>query len=548
MESAPSTQIASLRHYLIGRKVYFQKVRWVLKSKDLERFERDPKEIARWQRTQQHLLAGRNGAALDGYRDLLGQYPGIAQLWFERGMAAIGALEFLEAHQAFQRMMELAPGDVSLLVLAGQQYHRMRRLDDARDCFLRAAAADPDSVHAQLSLAAWFERDRRLDDAWGCVEIALKKHPTDGHALYYRAFLLNRQGRNAEAEKELQELIQRNVWPDANVKCSAHHLLAVVLDELGRHSEALRWLCESKAQVRHLTNAAALEKQYDDLDRGRRHLLASLTPEMLQNWRRESAASPAAQRLVFLGGHPRSGTTLVEQILGAHPGVLAFDESDAFVTEIENGIAPPNQKLTLKDLNALSATDRANLRERYLKSLLREDLTGNGAAVLLDKNPSPTGSLPVWLRVFPDLKVIIPLRDPRDVVLSCFFQNLTPTAMSVNFLSLERTVKHYADLMDVWLRMRELGGFEWIETRYEDVVGDLEAEGQRLTQFMDLEWDPGQAQYHQKAKKKFVSAPTYHDVTKPVYTRAIGRWERYAEALEPFQEKLAKYCAAFGYA
>jgi Flp pilus assembly protein TadD len=518
-----------------------------LKSKELERFERDPKEVARWQRAQQHLLAGRNLPALEGYRDLLGRHPGIAQLWFERGMAAIGALEFLEAHHAFQQMAELAPRDVSLLVLAGQQYHRMRRLDDARECFQRAVAADPDSVHAQLSLAAWFERERRLDDAWGCVETALKKHPKDGHALYYRAFLLNRQGRNPEAEQELRELIQRNVWPDAQVKCSAHHLLAVVLDELGRPSEAWTWLCESKSQLRKLANTAALEKQYDDLERNRRQLLTSLTPEMLQNWRRECAASPGEQRLVFLGGHPRSGTTLVEQILGAHPGVLAFDESDAFVTEIEN-VGMANRKWTLKELNALGADERAVLRERYLKSLLREDLSGNGAPVLLDKNPSPTGSLPLWLRVFPDLKVIIPLRDPRDVVLSCFFQNLTMTATNVNFLSLERTVKHYADLMDVWLRMRELGGFDWVETRYEDVVGDLESEGQRLTQFMDLEWDPGQAQYHEKARKKFVSAPTYHDVTKPVYTRAIGRWERYAEALEPFQEKLAKYCAAFGYA
>ena len=523
-------------------------MRPVLKSKELERFERDPKEVARWQRTQQHLLAGRNGPALEGYRDLLNRHPGIAQLWFERGMAAIGALEFPEAHHAFQRMMELAPRDVSLLVLAGQQYHRMRRLDDARGCFLRAVAADPDSVHAQLSLAAWFERERRLDDAWGCVETALKKHPQDGHALYYRAFLLHRKGRNAEAELELRDLIKRNVWPDANVRCSAHHLLAVVLDEIGRHPEALRWLYESKAELRRLTNAAALEKQYDQMDRNRRQLLASLTPEILQNWRRECATSPAQQRLVFLGGHPRSGTTLVEQILGAHPNVLAFDESDAFVSEIENGISPANHVLTLKELNALSPEGRAALRGRYLKSLLREDAAGQGAPVLLDKNPSPTASLPLWLRVFPDLKVIIPLRDPRDVVLSCFFQNLTVTAANVNFLSLERTVKHYADLMDVWLRMRELGGFEWIETRYEDVVGDLEAEGQRLTQFMDLEWDPGQAQYHEKARKKFVSAPTYHDVTKPVYTRAIGRWERYAEALEPFQEKLAKYCAAFGYA
>ena len=168
--------------------------------------------------------------------------------------------------------------------------------------------------------------------------------------------------------------------------------------------------------------------------------------------------------------------------------------------------------------------------------------------MLLDKNPSPTASLPLWLRVFPDVKVIVPLRDPRDVIISCFFQNLSVTTDNVNFLSLERTVRHYADLMDVWLRMRELGGFEWIETRYEDVVGDLEGEGRRLTQFMDLEWDPGQAQYYEKARKKFVFAPTYQEVTRPVYTRAIGRWERYAEVLAQFQEQLAPYCRKFGYA
>jgi hypothetical protein len=332
------------------------------------------------------------------------------------------------------------------------------------------------------------------------------------------------------------------------VKGSSLHLLAVVLDELSQYPEAMRWLNEAKAQFRRLVNVTALEKQYDEMDRNRRELLASLTPEMLQNWRRECASVPGQQKLVFLGGHPRSGTTLVEQILGAHPGVLAFDESDAFVSEIEMGVTPANRKLTLRELNALDSKDCANLRDRYLKSLVREGPAENGAQVLLDKNPSPTASLPLWLRVFPDLKVIIPLRDPRDVVISCYFQNLTVTAANVNFLSLERTVKHYADLMDVWLRMRELGGFEWVETRYEDVVGDLEAEGRRLTQFMDLDWDAGQAQYHEKARKKFVSAPTYHDVTKPVYTRAIGRWERYAEALAPFQEKLAKYCGAFGYA
>jgi len=156
-------------------------------------------------------------------------------------------------------------------------------------------------------------------------------------------------------------------------------------------------------------------------------------------------------------------------------------------------------------------------------------------------------SLNVWLRVFPELKVIIALRDPRDVVISCFFLNIMLNATNVNFLSLERTAKHYTDLMDVWLRMRELGGFDWIETRYEDVVENLESEGRKLTQFLGLAWHPNQERYFETARRKVLFAPTYHDVTQPVYKRAVGRWERYARALEPIQSRLAPYCRAFSY-
>ena len=99
------------------------------------------------------------------------------------------------------------------------------------------------------------------------------------------------------------------------------------------------------------------------------------------------------------------------------------------------------------------------MRRRYARSLLREISGDRSAQVLLDKNPSPTMALGLWLRVIPELKVIIALRDPRDVVVSCFFLNLVLNMTNVNFLSLERTVKHYADLMDVWLELRELGRF-----------------------------------------------------------------------------------------
>jgi len=133
------------------------------------------------------------------------------------------------------------------------------------------------------------------------------------------------------------------------------------------------------------------------------------------------------------------------------------------------------------------------------------------------------------------------------VVMSCYFQNLKLNAVNANFLSLERTVKHYCDLMDVWRRLRELGGFDWIESKYEEIVDRLEPEGQRVTEFLGLSWQPKQAAFHESARSKLVVAPNYSAVVQPVYRRAMGRWRKYARALAPHQECLAPYCRAFGY-
>jgi len=514
----------------------------------LAQLERTPRDVARWQKAQQRLLGGHHGPALAAYRELVRRYPAVPELWFELGNAASGELDFAQANLAYRRALELAPRKVSMLCMIGQQYQGLRQLDDARGCYERAVTADPDSVDARISLAVWFEKERRLEEAWESVEACLARHPRDDQARYFRAFLLHRKKRDTEAETALRDLIKDGPqYP--YVKYASRHLLGVVLDQLGQYAEAIRWLIEAKALVRTITDTALLERGYDEGDRRRRALLAVLTPEMIRRWRQEPPASIERYQVAFLGGHPRSGTTLLEQILDAHPDVLAFDEPVAFSQEITSHInlSPLEGETQLHTLDSLPASQRAEMRRRYVKSLLREIEGEPTARILLDKNPSPTMSLNVWLRVFPELKVIIALRDPRDVIISCFFLNIMLNSTNVNFLSLERTAKHYADLMDVWLRMRELGGFDWIETRYEDVVADLEGEGKQITEFLGLSWHPDQGRSHETARRKFLFAPTYHDVTQPVYKRAVGRWERYAEALEPIQSRLAPYCRAFGY-
>jgi tetratricopeptide (TPR) repeat protein len=516
--------------------------------KDLETASGASRQIALWQKAQQHLVKGRAGLALGLYQDLLKQFPDTPRLWFELGFAAGRELNFALADQAGQRAAALAPKNVNLLILLAQQYHWLRLPDRARACFEQAVAANPASIHAQLSLADWYQRERRLDDAWRCVEACLALEPQNAQVLCVQALLCQRRGQNGEAEALLQNLIKQGS-PEANVNYSSRHHLAVVLDQQGRYSEALRWLNEAKALLSRTTNVARLELEYDRAVRCRRELLAALTPETLRRWREEAPASPNSQGLAFLGGHPRTGTTLLEQILGAHPAIAAFDEPMAFPDEVAEKLAPISAPagLTARALNELSVAQRSYFRQRYFRSLLRE-LSGHQAArVLLDKNPSPTAWLPVWLRLFPELKVVIALRDPRDVIVSCYFQNLQLNATNANFLTLERTARHYADLMDVWLRLREVGGFDWIETRYEDVVANPVAEGRRATEFLGLAWDPKQEAFQESSRKKFIFSPNSAAAAEPIYQRAVGRWKNYAEALEPVQARLSTYCQAFGY-
>ena len=520
----------------------------VAQSGDPSVVQRFPREFARWQQAQQQIVSGRPRLALGSYQDLVKKFPGIPQLWFELGIAATGGSEFVLAEAAFEQTATLAPHDVSLLVLLGQQYCRLRRLDRARGCFLQAVAADPNSPHALLSLAAWWEREGRLEEAYACVEHCLARHPQDSNARCVKGLVLLRQGRKSEAESVLRDLV-RSGTGDANVKYSSRQLLGTVLDALGQYPEAMRWLLEAKAVLRQSVNVARLEREYDAADRRRRDLLAGLTAAEMARWREPGQSIPPDFRLALLGGHPRSGTTLLEQILGAHPALLALDESEAFVSEVWHHLAPMNatQPLTAAALGRLPQAARDDYSRRYLKHLLHEAPPDAGRKLVVDKNPSLTGALHLWLRLFPASQIIIALRDPRDVIISSFFQNLDLTPTNANFLSLQRAAKHYADLMDTWLRLRELGGFDWIETRYESIVEDVEAEGRRLTKFLGLDWHPAQAAPGEAARQKFLFSPTYSDAAKPVHRRAVGRWHHYAEALAPIQASLAPYCRAFGY-
>jgi len=156
--------------------------------------------------------------------------------------------------------------------------------------------------------------------------------------------------------------------------------------------------------------------------------------------------------------------------------------------------------------------------------------------------------LPVFLRVLPQFKTLFALRDPRDVILSCFMLYLPINPLSVNFLTLQRAAWKYALDMSAWIKLREMFPLPWLEVRYEEIVADLPAQARRALEFLGLPWDVSVLTFHEHAQKKPVLSPTYAAVTQPVHNRAIGRWRHYAEYLEPVLPILQPFVKAFGYA
>jgi hypothetical protein len=198
-------------------------------------------------------------------------------------------------------------------------------------------------------------------------------------------------------------------------------------------------------------------------------------------------------------------------------------------------------------LDAVAPERLLALRHRYLDYMaaaLNEPIADR---VHLDKNPPLTLLLPGFLRLFPEARLLIALRDPRDVVISCFMQYLPLNPNSVCFLTLKRTAQRYANDMGTWCRLRELIASPWLEIRYEDTVHDTAKAARRALEFLGLTWEEQVLNYRDRLKEKVVGSPTYEAVSQPLYTRAIGRWKNYQQFLEPYLPILEPALKAFGY-
>lgn len=476
--------------------------------------------------------------------------------WMGLGNARqmLGDLE--AAIEAFRHALKLQPNHAAAWNNLGIAYTEVRRDHDAISCFDRALAQIPDYEEAARSRAEVLGRLARFEEALAAYEKLLDRHPEDVELALGKAELLERANRGEEALATLPALdslkqpglIARREALRARLLMREGDLdnaLEVVrstrkrtrkdwlgclegllLDRLGETDSAMRAFGHGNAARMHMPVYRRLYRQRlpDYLD----HKLA----EGIRSC--DEAAAAATERApVFIVGLPRSGTTLLDRMLDAHPDIQVLEE-------------PQSLRIAEAVIAAGDSVDKA--RERYWQYL--EEAVGLGhEPVIVDKNPLHALHLDQIPALFPRATVILSLRHLYDAALSCYMQDFALNPATVHFLEIESTAALCARL----LRMME--GFERAcpdrthRIRYEDLVtGDYRAPLERLLNAIGLSWHDDIENFAERAAQSgIIKSASYEQVTRGLYTSSVERWRRYEQWIEPFRRELGPMLAYWGY-
>lgn len=484
--------------------------------------------------------------------------------------------DYAKAHELLRRALAISPSDPLILGSIGAVLRKQGFLEEALSVLDRALAIEP--RHA----AAWLERGYVLDalrNATGATDSYERALALDGQlapAFGKLADAAARRGDAADARDRAARALALNPLEPAAI--SALAILEIEARDGKAAADRLKPLLAStlvpEDRIRALTlQGDALDRQ-DRVDDAFKSYQAAqscfaetyralLAPRADRPSHRafiekireqvevtDSVSAPpetdecragSAENHIFLLGYPRSGTTLVENILASAPGVVALEERDTFGGIDEHlmrndGVMP--------DLDRLDPALATTLRQSYWSRVrqMGGDVSGR---TFVDMNPFNAIKLPIIARLFPRARIIIMRRDPRDIVLSCFRVNFTPGTAAWAFSDLIETARHYDAMMRLVDACRERLALPFHELRYDRLVGDFETTVRALAAFAGLDWTDDFKSFDRTASRRGVRTASETQVRKGLYNGG-GQWRRYERQLAPTFTILQPWISRFG--
>jgi tetratricopeptide (TPR) repeat protein len=440
-----------------------------------------------------------------------------------------------EAH--FRKALKIDPGYFQARHNLASLFESQHKYSSAKRLYREVIKQQPKFVDALANLSSILEKEHQLDEAKSFANRALEINPDHFIARLSLADIAIKNKLFDDVIRQLLPLIQSQKLSPVNFavasgKCAYAH-------EIMKNYEIAFSFYQNSNQALH----QAFETQMQNTDSPYAPEAIRHIDQAIQNFdfshRTEDSKSP-----VFLIGFPRSGTTLLDQILSTHSLITVIEEKENL---IDAHIRFPATENGLSDLLKANDSELKKLRQKYWRRVDLEINRRKSGSIIVDKLPLNAVSLLHIYKLFPNAKIIIALRDPRDCVFSCYQQRFGMNPAMFQMLNLDTAVTYYDQVMNVITKMRDAKALAFHFIRYEQVVENFEDEVRTLTNFLELEWEDALFDYQTTAKSRYISTPSASQVIQPLYTSSIGKWKHYQEWIGSSFEPLDKWVEEWDY-
>lgn len=507
-------------------------------------------------------------------RELLRSEPDDPQLWLLDGLVCARKNQFSKAEASLNASLQRQKTYEALLSL-GQVYLLTGKLEKAEQRLAEAVECQPGTAEARITLGnlyanqgkyapalevyQWLDEHGQADaNVYGNMALTLEMLRRDSDARAAAAKALRLEGQHPAAHLVLARLDRRSrnereSIPRLQQAIVAHQKTVEGANLLGELGHALDRMCEYDQAFDTFQRANAIwQTVARNAPYGKAFYLQRIESfrSLFSQPTLNPAVDVAGERLIFFVGFPRSGTTLVEQILKTRANIVTTQE-EPLVTNLITQLTQdmPNSGAYPALLAGLSERDLDSLRDRYISELHRVTGCNDAGMFYVDKLPLNIIEAGFIHRLFPAARFLTALRDPRDVCLSCFMQSFRLNSAMIHFLDMEDTARFYAATLGLWNHYKSvLTDLRYLEYRYEDLIGDFDGTSRRILDFIGVEWAPDIRAFHEQAGSRVIRTPSYIDVASPLYSRAVGRWQHYTRQIAPIETILRPFIEQFGYA
>jgi tetratricopeptide (TPR) repeat protein len=482
---------------------------------------------------------------------------------------------FEDALRLLERAVVLAPSDAAARNALGLCLHRLERHEAALAQFDQAIAAAPSFAGAYGARGATLEALGRLTEAEAAFRAAIGLQPENLGALAGLANLMSRRGAHAEARPLAEQVLAAQPgYPDAVHVIAAADLAAGDATAAGARLERLiadpRLTAQQAALAQGLLGDVldaedrvpeaftaytacnmGLWRAYAKVYGGQtgaldfaRGMIARLEAIPVEAWRTQGEALPGGVRgHVFLLGFPRSGTTLLEQVLASHPDVEALEERETLADAVRALLARPQD---LDRLAVAGPEDLSALRAAYWARVRDEGAAVEGR-VFVDKHPLNTLKLPLIAKLFPDATILFAQRDPRDVVLSCFRRRFAMSGSAYQMLTLPGAAGYYDAAMRIARSLEPVQGPRTHVVRHEALIGDFDGVVGSVCDILGLDWTDALRGFADRTRERGIATPSGAQLAGGLRADGVGQWRRYGLQMGPALPRLAPWVERFGY-